>query len=110
MTTPPTRALVHLPPRFTRGEVIEVRTTLAHAMETGYRRDSDGRMLPRNIVRRLDVTLGGARVFAADLHPAIAANPYIAFALRVDAPGTLQFTWTGDNGFEHREAVALTPV
>lgn len=105
-----TRALVHLPPRIGRGDIVEVRTTLAHAMETGYRRGSDGQMLPRDIVRRLEVTLAGTRVFAADLHPAIAANPYIAFALRVDGPGTLQLTWTGDNGFAHRETVQLDPV
>jgi sulfur-oxidizing protein SoxZ len=76
-----TRALVHLPKVLRRGEPFEVRTTLAHAMETGYRRDGDGNMLPRDIVRRLEVRLGGETVFAADLHPAIAANPYVAFPL-----------------------------
>ena len=65
------RALVHLPATPRRGEPFEVRTTLAHPMETGYRRDGDGNMLPRDIVRRLDVRLGNEAVFAAELHPAI---------------------------------------
>jgi sulfur-oxidizing protein SoxZ len=46
-------------------------------------------------------------VFSAELHPAIAANPYIAFALRVEGSGTLSFTWDGDNGFHQTETVAL---
>lgn len=102
-----TRALVHLPPAIRRGDVIEVRTTLGHPMETGYRRDGDGQMLVRNIVRRMEVRLDGEPVFAADLHPAIAANPYIAFPLRVTAGGTLQIRWTGDQGFVHSETVTL---
>jgi sulfur-oxidizing protein SoxZ len=102
-----TRALVHLPPAIRRGEAFEVRTTLAHPMETGYRRDSDGQMLPRDIVRRLEVRLGSELVFAADLHQAIAANPYIAFSLVLQDGGPLQIRWTGDKGFAHTETVTL---
>jgi sulfur-oxidizing protein SoxZ len=102
-----TRALVNVPAVLRRGVVFEVRTTLAHAMETGYRRDGDGRMLPRDIVRRMEVRLDGETVFAADLHPAIAANPYVAFPLLLQAGGSLQIRWTGDQGFEHTETLTL---
>jgi sulfur-oxidizing protein SoxZ len=102
-----TRALVHLPPAIRRGDVIEVRTTLAHAMETGYRRGSDGQMLARNIVRRIEAQLDGVLVFAADLHPAIAANPYIAFPLQVQHGGVLVIRWSGDLGYTHTETVTL---
>ena len=60
-------------------------------METGYRVDADGRVLPRDIVRRFECRYDGELVFGADLFPAIAANPYLAFsALAVDS-GTLVF-------------------
>ena len=103
-----TRALVNLPAVVRRGELFEVRTTLAHPMETGYRRDGDGRMLPRDIVRHMEARLDGERVFAVDLHPAMAANPYVAFPLQLQAGGTLQIRWTGDQGFEHVETVVLS--
>ena len=103
-----TRALVSVPPVIRRGEVFEVRTTLAHPMETGYRRDGDGQMLPRDIARRMEVRLDGERVFAADLHPAMAANPYVAFPLRLQAGGTLHIRWTGDRGFEHTETLTIS--
>ena len=51
-----------------------------------------------------------ARVIAVDLHPAIAANPYLAFWLRADGPGTLSFEWWGDWGFHHRETRAVQPT
>lgn len=98
-----TRALVHLPRSVRRGEPFEVRSTLAHAMETGYRRDSDGRLLPRDIVRRFEARLDNELVFAADLHPAVAANPFIAFWMAAERSGTLELRWTGDRGFDHRE-------
>lgn len=101
------RALVRLPALARPGEVIEVRVLLQHPMETGFRPGADGRVLPRDIVRRVEARLDGELVFAADLFPAIAANPYLAFPLRVEQAGTLVLSFQGDNGFAHSESAAL---
>ncbi len=102
-----TRALVHLPRDIQRGQVVEIRTTVAHPMETGHRRGNGGELVARNIVRRLEARLNGELVFAADMHPALSANPYVAFHLRAAASGLLVLTWRGDKGFEHSETVAF---
>lgn len=102
-----TRAIVHLPQALRRGEAFEVRTTVAHPMETGYRRGGDGQMLVRNIVRRLEARIGEELVFAADFHPAIAANPYVAFWLLLQQSATMELRWSGDQGFSHVETVPL---
>lgn len=104
------RTLIQVNARPRRGEIVEVRTLIAHAMETGHRSDSQGRMLPRDILRRFVCRLDGVVVFSAELHPAIAANPYLAFPLRVERAGTLSFTWEGDNGFSQTESVTLAPT
>ena len=111
------RALITIPHTARRGELIEIRALVQHPMETGYRRSSDGDLLPRDLIRRFEcrfVNVGravetdpGEIVFAATLHAAIAANPYLSFNLRALASGTLVFTWAGDNGFSHREQAAL---
>jgi sulfur-oxidizing protein SoxZ len=98
-----TTALVHLPARIERGGMVEVRCTLAHPMETGHRRGSDGVLLARDIATRFECRLDEVLVFEADLFPAIAANPYLAFALRAERPGELVFLWLGDRGFRHQE-------
>ena len=51
-----------------------------------------------------------AGVFTKPFDPAIAANPYLAFWLRADGPGTLSFEWSGDWGFQHRETRAIQPA
>lgn len=101
------RALLNLPKTARRGEIIEVRATIAHPMETGYRADSEARVLPRDIVRRVECRYGGETVFSAELHPAIAANPYLAFPLLATRSGTVSVTWTGDNGLQHTESATL---
>lgn len=103
-----TRAVITLPNPVKAGEVFEVRATVAHAMETGYRTSDDGSRLPRDLVRRFECRLDGELVFAADLYAAISANPYLAFWMRAGQSGELTFSWRGDNGFEHRETRALT--
>jgi sulfur-oxidizing protein SoxZ len=101
------RTLLHIPSPAKRGEVIEIRATLGHAMETGHRRDDQGQLVPRDVVRRFECRLDSERVFGMDLFPAIAANPYIAFTLRAQRSGTLTFTWEGDHGFAHSETRPL---
>ncbi|MDP2007414.1 MAG: thiosulfate oxidation carrier complex protein SoxZ [Rubrivivax sp.] len=102
------RALIRLPATARPGEVIEVRLLLQHPMETGFRPGADGRTVPRNIVRRVEAMFEGERVFAADLFPAIAANPYLAFPLRATKSGTLAISIEGDNGLLQRETAVLT--
>jgi sulfur-oxidizing protein SoxZ len=101
------RTLIQAPANARRGEVVEVRATIAHPMETGYRPGADGRVLPRDIVRRFTCRYGGEVVFSAELHPAIAANPYLSFHVLAEASGTLEFEWQGDNGFAQVERRAL---
>ena len=109
------RALITVPKTARRGEIIEIRALVQHPMETGYRRSSEGDLLLRDLIRRFScrfVESGkaddiGVTVFAATLHAAIAANPYLSFNLRAQSSGTLMFSWEGDNGFSHREQVAL---
>jgi sulfur-oxidizing protein SoxZ len=102
-----TRALVHVPPEIRAGQPFELRTTLAHPMETGYRRDGEGRLLPRQIVRRMEVFVNAEPAFAAELHPAIAANPFMAFSLVLAASARLEIRWTGDRDFSHTEVREL---
>ncbi len=101
------RVLVNVPARARRGEIIEIKTLISHDMETGYRRTQLGEVIPRNIIRKFVCTYNGAEIFRADLHPAIAANPYIVFSTIATESGTVQFSWTGDNGFSATESAAI---
>ena len=89
---------IKLPETAKKGEVIEIRTLVAHVMETGFRKGADSKVIPREIINRFTCTFNGAPVFSADLEPAIAPNPYIKFTVRVAQSGTFRFSWFDDNG------------
>ena len=101
---------VAIPATAKRGEIIEIRTLVQHAMETGFRRTHLGEVIPRNIIRSFVCTYNGEEIFRADYHPALSANPYLTFTTVATESGTIQFTWTGDNGFSVTESAAISVI
>jgi len=96
MFTPVPRVLV--PESAVKGEAFVVKTLISHPMETGLRKDSLGNVIPRRIINKFICRYGGMVVFSADLHEAMAANPYFEFYLRATESGKLQFEWHEDGG------------
>ena len=89
---------IKLPASAKVGEVIEIKTLVSHVMETGQRKDPDGKAIPRNIINAFSAKFAGAEVFSAELHPGISANPYLSFFIKVPGPGEFEFTWVEDGG------------
>ncbi len=101
-------ARIEVPATAKHGEIIEIRTLVRHPMETGFRRTHLGALVPRDIITRLVCNYNGVVVFRAKLHPAIAANPFIAFSTIATESGEISFTWTGDNGYSVTASAAIT--
>ncbi len=102
------RALINVPPKAKRGQVIEIKTLISHIMETGFRHDNNGQAIPRDIISELRCTYNGEEIFRADLYPAIAANPYLTFSTVATESGTITFEWTGDNGFRESASAKIS--
>ncbi len=106
MSTPTPR--VRMPTTAKAGEVIEVKTLISHEMETGQRKDSSGKTVPRRIIKKFVATFNGKEVLSSDWHPAVAANPYHAFFVKVPESGTFEFSWFDDNGEVYTSAHKVT--
>ena len=102
------RTLINAPKTAKRGEVIEIRATIGHPMETGFRPDDSGKVLPRNIIKKFSCRYNDSLVFSAEMFSAVSANPYLAFHTVALESGTLALTWEGDNGFSQTETITLT--
>jgi sulfur-oxidizing protein SoxZ len=89
---------LRVPPTAKRGEVVEIRLLLQHPMENGFRRDTLGRSVPRNIIHRLVARYDGRQILRAELGTGIAANPYFAFFTRATASGEVVIEWEDDLG------------
>jgi sulfur-oxidizing protein SoxZ len=102
------RALINVPQKATRGQVIEIKTLISHIMETGFRHDNVGKPIPRNIITSFVARYNGEEIFRADLFPAIAANPFVSFHTVATESGTIDFEWSGDNGFHETGSAKIT--
>jgi sulfur-oxidizing protein SoxZ len=96
-------ARIQIPSQAKRGEVIEVRIVIQHAMETGFRHDDVGHLIKRNVINAFSCRYNGVEVFRADLSSGIAANPYLQFYTVADASGELEFSWMDDEGAQGSE-------
>jgi sulfur-oxidizing protein SoxZ len=98
---------IKLPDAIKVGDVIEVKTLVSHVMETGQRKDKDGKAIPRNIINAFSAVHAGKTVFEAKLQPGTSSNPFISFFMKVTGPGDLVFTWVDDAGVKITETVPV---
>ena len=101
-------ALINVPAKAKRGEIIEIKTLMSHIMETGYRHTTAGEVVPRNIITSLTCRYNGVEIFRADLFPAIAANPFITFFTVATEGGKFDFEWIGDRGFTETASASIS--
>jgi len=101
---------IKIPNEVRKGEIIQIKTLVAHEMENGLRRDQGGTLVPRKIINHFACTFNGKPVFACELEPAVAANPYLAFSVRVEESGIFRFSWIDDDGttIEAEETIAVS--
>ena len=100
---------IQVPATVRRGETFEVRVLVQHPMETGFRRDLDGRAIPVNLVDKLACRYAGHEVFTAELGSGVAANPYLVFHAVAETSGELVVEWSDDRG-EKGRAIATVNV
>lgn len=106
MPTPTPR--VRMPATAKKGEIVEVKTLISHDMESGQRKDANGKTVPRRIINKFEATYNGKPVFTAAWHPSVSANPYQSFFLKADATGTVAFAWTDDDGSVYKSSAEIT--
>jgi sulfur-oxidizing protein SoxZ len=102
------RVLISVPKRVKRGEAFDVKLLISHPMESGQRRDAMGEAIPRDIINSFVCTYNDDEVLRADLFPAIAANPFLSFAVTAEQSGTLAMTFTDDHGVVQTETASVT--
>jgi len=71
---------IKLPEQVKIGEVIEVKTLITHVMETGNRKDKNGKPIPRDIINTFVAKFGTSKCFAPN--SARASRPTPTFRSR----------------------------
>ena len=98
---------IKLPKEAKKGEIIQIKTLVSHLMESGQRKDAQGKPIARKIINKFTCEFNGKPVFACDMEPAISANPYFEFNAKVSESGKFKFTWVDDNGSVYTDEAAI---
>lgn len=99
---------VKIPASAAKGEVFEIKATIDHDMESGQRKNKEGKPIPRKIINKFVCTYGGNEVFSSDWAPAISANPYISFFLTATESGPIELKWMDDDGSVYSAGGTIT--
>ncbi len=81
------------------GDVTDVKVLMSHQMETGQRKDAQGKVIPAWFIQNVAVTHSGKTVLSAQWGTAISQNPFLAFRFKGAGKGDkVQVTWTDNRG------------
>ncbi|MFV1491920.1 thiosulfate oxidation carrier complex protein SoxZ [Phaeobacter sp. JH18-32] len=94
---------VKVPKKAAAGEAVTIKTLISHNMESGQRKDKEGKVIPRSIINRFTCEFNGQSVVDVAMEPAISTNPYFQFDATVPEAGEFVFTWYDDDGSVYTE-------
>ncbi|MEF9999509.1 MAG: thiosulfate oxidation carrier complex protein SoxZ [Comamonas sp.] len=81
------------------GDKTTVRVLMAHEMETGLRKDAEGKTIPAWFIQEVTASLNGKPIFAADWGPAVSKNPFLQFVVKgAKAGDKLSVSWKDNRG------------
>lgn len=77
-----------------------------HEMETGQRKDANGKLIPAHFITMVNATCNDKTVLTAQWGAAVSKNPFLNFKFKGGAKGdTIRITWV-DNFGENRSDIS----
>jgi len=81
------------------GGVTDVRVLMTHPMETGQRKDPDGKLVPLHFIQNVTLKVNGKTVIDAQISQAVSRNPVFSFRLKGGAKGDkIEVSWLDNHG------------
>ena len=88
------RPHLYVPKKVGPGEIALVRTKLVCPVKPGWQEGDDPNKTGEDRVYSFTAYLDGHEVFGAELGSGIAADPYLAFYVRVEKSSVVQCVWS----------------
>ena len=90
------------------GDSTEVKVLMSHEMETGQRKDAQGKTIPAWFIQNVTVAHNGKPVLNAQWGPAIAKNPFLSFKFKGGAKGDkVIITWVDNRGEKRTDEATI---
>ena len=79
--------------------VVEVKALMSHIMETGQRKDKDGKIIPAHFIDIVQAKCNDKLVLNAQWGPAVSRDPFLAFKFKGGKKGDkLTLSWKDNEG------------
>ena len=90
------------------GDSTEVKVLMSHEMETGQRKDAQGKAIPAWHIQNVAATWNGKTVLSAQWGPAVSKNPFLSFKFKGGAKGDkVEITWTDNKGDKRTDQAVI---
>jgi len=90
------------------GDSTEVKVLMSHEMETGQRKDAQGKTIPAWHIQSVAATWNGKTVLTAEWGPAVSKNPFLSFKFKGGAKGDkVQITWIDNRGEKRTDEAVI---
>jgi len=77
----------------------DVRVLMTHPMETGQRKDPDGKIIPLHFIQNVTVRVNGKVVMEGEISQAVSRNPVFTFRVKGGAKGDkIEVSWLDNQG------------
>lgn len=100
---------IKLPQSIKKGDVIPVKALITHPMETGLRKDKDGKPIPAYYINDVKVYYGDDMVTSMDWTIAVSADPFMTFYIKADKKAPLKIIWRDNKGGVYEDTIQINP-
>ncbi len=91
------------------GDKATVRVLMAHEMETGFRKDATGKIIPPWFIQEVSAQLNGKTVMTAQWGPSVAKNPFLQFSVKgAKAGDKVTIAWTDNKGDKRSDEATVS--
>ena len=91
-----------------KGDTADVRVLMNHPMETGLRKDSDGKVVPMHFIQEVTVKLNGKTVIEGQISQAVSRNPVFSFRVKGAKSGDkVEIGWLDNKGGTNKTETAI---
>ena len=81
------------------GGFTDIRVLMTHPMETGQRKDPEGKLVPPHFIQNLTVKLNGKTVVDSQISQGVSRNPVFSFRIKGGARGDkVEVAWQDNTG------------
>jgi len=81
------------------GDKATIRVLMSHEMESGQRKDGNGKTIPAWHIQEVTASHNGIEVLNAEWGPGVSKNPYLQFAIKNGKAGDkISVTWKDNHG------------